>query len=213
VGRTRSQGMSSRAVLAGGEDQRSTSSRMRNGGRSGPRVRRTSIRHVPESRSCSIGPRTRLWPMRSSPSCPVRCQLSRAATHVSNGMSTIRRNDSHPRTGHMPALMLAQPPGKPVRRARQRGPSAGRAPAPWARRDSGGCAGCDSLRSPAPRRAVRILVKVRESCHVLLLLLAVSGALRCRVGAVPAPDPAHHCAPRPLSGEETHSTPTPTPPA
>ena len=51
-------------------------SRMRRSGRSGPRARRTSIRRVPESRSCSIGPRNRLSPIRSSPSGPVRCQLS-----------------------------------------------------------------------------------------------------------------------------------------
>ena len=33
---------------------------MRSGGRSGPRARRTWIRHAPESRSRSIGPRKRL---------------------------------------------------------------------------------------------------------------------------------------------------------
>jgi len=37
----------------------------------------------------------------------VRCQLSSAATQVSNGTSTIRWNDSHSGTGIMLALMLA----------------------------------------------------------------------------------------------------------
>ena len=89
---------------------------MRSSGRSGPRARRTSIRHVPEGRSCSIGPRNRLWPMRSSPSGSVRCQFSRAATHVSNGMSMIRRNDSWPTAPPAPALiMVAMPPNLAIR--------------------------------------------------------------------------------------------------
>jgi hypothetical protein len=75
-------------------------------GRSGPRARRTWIRHVPEPRSCSTGPRNRLSPNRRSPPRPMGCQLSSAATHVSNGTSTIRRNDSHPGAGPMFALML-----------------------------------------------------------------------------------------------------------
>jgi hypothetical protein len=58
VGRTRPQGMISKAVAD--EDQRSMSSLMRRGGRSGPRARRASIRRVPDSRSCSIGLST--WP-------------------------------------------------------------------------------------------------------------------------------------------------------
>ena len=95
-------GMSSKAV--DDEDQRSMSSLMRKRGRSGPRARRTSIRRVPESRSCSIGPAKWLPPNRSSPPCPVRCQLSSAATHASNGTPTIRRNDSDP--GAEPALTI-----------------------------------------------------------------------------------------------------------
>ena len=79
---------------------------MRSGGRSGPRARRTWIRHAPESRSRSIGPRKRLWPTCSSLSCPMRCQLSRAARQASNGMSTIRRNDSPPAAEHVSALGL-----------------------------------------------------------------------------------------------------------
>jgi hypothetical protein len=94
VGRTRPQGMSSKAV--DDEDQRSMSSLMRKRGRRGPRARRTSIRRVPESRSCSIGPGNRVPPNRSSPPCPGRCQRSSAATHAWNGTSTIRRNDSDP---------------------------------------------------------------------------------------------------------------------
>ena len=38
---------------------------------------------------------------------PVRCQLSSAARHVSSGTFTIRRNDSHPGTGPVFAVMLA----------------------------------------------------------------------------------------------------------
>ena len=106
MGRTRPQGMSSKAVAD--EDQRSMSSRMRRGGRSGPRARRTSIRCVPDSRSCSIGPGTWPAPDRSSPPCPVRCQLSSAATHVSKGTLMIRRNDSDADAGPMLALMLAR---------------------------------------------------------------------------------------------------------
>jgi hypothetical protein len=42
---------------------------------------------------------------------PMRCQRSSAATHVSNGTSMIRRNDSDPPTGTMLAFMLALPAG------------------------------------------------------------------------------------------------------
>jgi hypothetical protein len=40
-----------------------------------------------------------------APSCPVSCPLSRAATHVPNGASTIRRSDSQAWGGRVPALM------------------------------------------------------------------------------------------------------------
>ena len=138
VGRMCPQGMRSTAVEV--EDQRSRSSRMRSSGRSVPRARRTSVRHVPESRSCLIGPRRRLPPIRGSRSGAVRCQLSRAATQVSNGMSTIRRNDGHSRAGVMLALMVAGPPGertrprRPPGGCRRRTPAAGggRGPGPGA---------------------------------------------------------------------------------
>jgi hypothetical protein len=82
------------------------SSLMSSGRRSGPRSRRTWIRHVSESRSRSVGPRTRPWPKRSSPSCVVRRQLSRAGWQASNGMSTIRRNDRQPTAEPLSALGL-----------------------------------------------------------------------------------------------------------
>ena len=69
--RTRPQGMSSSAVDEG--DQLSMFSRMRRGGRSGPRARRTSIRRVPESRARSaraIGFR------RFAVCCPALCAAS-----------------------------------------------------------------------------------------------------------------------------------------
>jgi hypothetical protein len=68
-----------------------------------PRHTAVSVRgrRVPEPRSCSIGPRSRLWPTCSSLPCPWSRQLSSAATHVSNGMSTIRRNDTKPGAEHM----------------------------------------------------------------------------------------------------------------
>ena len=91
MGRTSLHGMSSRTVLAGDQVQRSTSSLMRIGGRSRPVARQTSSRRVPESGSCSIGPRIRLRPMCRSRSCSVRSQFCRAATNVSTGMSTTRR--------------------------------------------------------------------------------------------------------------------------
>src|SRR5205823_883023 len=94
VGRTSWQGMSSRAILEDNRDQRAMSSLMRSGGRSGPRSRPTPIRYAPRSRSCLIGQRNRLWPMCSSPSCPVHCQLSSVATQLSNGTSIIRGKDS-----------------------------------------------------------------------------------------------------------------------
>jgi len=40
-------------------------------------------------------------------SCPVGCQLSSAATHGPNGMSTIRWNDNQARAERGLALMLA----------------------------------------------------------------------------------------------------------
>jgi len=82
------------------------SSRIRSTGRNGPLAKRAWIRHVPVLRSSRIGPRNELPPNRRSP-CPVRSQPSSAATHVWNGMSTIRLNDSRPRTGTISALMLA----------------------------------------------------------------------------------------------------------
>ncbi len=107
VGRARLYGMSSRAVCE--EDQWSISSLMSSGRRSGPRARRTWIRHVPESRSASIGPRKRPWRTCSSVPCRLRCQLSRAARQASKGMSASRRNDSHPTAEHMSALGLPLP--------------------------------------------------------------------------------------------------------
>lgn len=89
------------------KDKGSMSSLMSGGGRSGQRARRTWIGHAPESRSRLIGPRKRLWPRCSSPSCPVRCQLSRADRQASNGMSAIRRNDSPAAAEHVSALGLA----------------------------------------------------------------------------------------------------------
>ena len=83
------------------------SSLMRTSGRSGPRARRTSIRRVPVSRTCSIGPVIRLLPDLISPPCPVRCPLSSAARHVSNGTSTMRRNDSDRIAAPAFTLMLA----------------------------------------------------------------------------------------------------------
>ena len=79
---------------------------MRHGGRSGPRARRTSTRQVPEPRSCPTGPHSVLRPSCSSLWSPSRRQPSSAATHVSNGMSTIRRNGSPPgpEPGPIPAL-------------------------------------------------------------------------------------------------------------
>lgn len=47
---------------------------------------------VSESRPRSMGPRSRLCPLRRSLWGTVPYQFSSAATHVSNGMSTIRRN-------------------------------------------------------------------------------------------------------------------------
>jgi hypothetical protein len=85
------------------------SSRMRSSGRNGPRARRTWSRRVPEPGSCSIGQRNRLLPRCSSPFWLVRCQFSSAAKHVSNGMSTIRQNDSDLGTENM----LAPSPGSP----------------------------------------------------------------------------------------------------
>src|SRR5690242_21362984 len=84
--------MSSNAV--DDEDQRSISSRIRSVEYIGPRARRTWIRRVPNSRSCAIGPSSRLPPIRSSPPLIVGSQLSNAATHVSKGTSTTRQNDS-----------------------------------------------------------------------------------------------------------------------
>ena len=74
------------------------------------RASRTWIRRVPRSRSCPIGPDNWLPPNRSSPPCPVRSQLSSAATHVSKGTSTIRQNDSDPSAGTMFVLMPSAPP-------------------------------------------------------------------------------------------------------
>jgi hypothetical protein len=95
------------AEVGRGEPDAPAGDELKCGGRCGPRARRTWIWHVPESRSCSIGPRSRLSPKRSSPPCPVRCPRSRAATHVWNGTSTIRRNDPGPSAEAMPSLMLA----------------------------------------------------------------------------------------------------------
>jgi hypothetical protein len=72
---------------------------MRNSGRNGPWATSALTRHVPEPRSCSIGPRNQLLPTCSSPSSPWSHQLSNAVTHASNRMSTIRRNDSQPGPG------------------------------------------------------------------------------------------------------------------
>src|SRR5579863_7534723 len=102
--------MSSSAVED--EDQRSMSSRIRSGGCNGPRLRRTWIRRVPTSRSCSIDPSNWLPPNRSSPPWLVRSQLSSAATYVSNGTSTIRRNDSDSSSGTMLVLMPSAPPAR-----------------------------------------------------------------------------------------------------
>jgi hypothetical protein len=161
VGRTPWHGMSSRAVLADGGDQRSMSSLMRSGGRSGPRARRASIQHVSLSRSCSIGQRNWLWPMCGSPPCPVRCQLSSAATQLSNGTSMIRQNDSQLTDEHVSAFMLACParrecPGRslvaPVERvlcaALAARPTCGLAAArhPWPHWDQGFRAGPDTPR-------------------------------------------------------------------
>ena len=57
-------------------------------------------------------PQTRLRPVCRPLSCPVgcrpvSCQLSSAATHGPNGMSTIRRNDNQARAERGLALMLA----------------------------------------------------------------------------------------------------------
>ena len=82
------------------------------GGRSGPRASRAWIRQVPVSRSCSSGPHRMLSPRCRPPSSSVRCHCSSAATQVSSGTSTIRRNNGHPGPGPMPALMLASSPGE-----------------------------------------------------------------------------------------------------
>ena len=86
------------------------SSRIPRSGCSGPLARRTWIRHVPTSRSCSIGPSNWLPPNRSSPSCLVRSQLSSAATYVSKETSTIRQNESELIAGIMLVVMLSTPP-------------------------------------------------------------------------------------------------------
>ena len=86
------------------------SSRIRSGGCSGPRDRRTWIWRTPKSRSCSIGPSNWLPPNRSSPPRLVLSKLSSAATDVSKGTSTIRQNDSDPSTGTMLVLMASAPP-------------------------------------------------------------------------------------------------------
>ena len=113
---------------------------MSSGGRSGRRPRRTWIRHVPESPSRSIGPRKRPWPRCSSPSCPVRCQLSRAARQASNGMSTIRRNDSQPTAEH------ASAPGPPSAQSA----------------DEGGGGGCQQfLASPASTLSQRRMLEMQ----------------------------------------------------
>ena len=83
---------------------------MCNCGRSGPRARRTSTRHVPEPGSCSIGPCSLLWPTGRSLLCPSCRQPSSAATHVSNGMSTMRRNDSQPGAEPVPIAALRLSP-------------------------------------------------------------------------------------------------------
>jgi len=187
VGRTRWHGMSSAAILEHDGDQQLISSLMRRGGRSDPRARPTSIRHVQQSRSCSIGQRNRLWPMRSSPSCPVRCQLSSAATHISNGMSMIRPNDSQLAAEHMPALMLARGPVSQMRRVWQ---SAAGAAAP-----AGPCgqprrrpAGCPAVHAPARRgRLGKSLVAPVEK--VICTALAAWPSLR-GPSAVRHPQPA-----------------------
>jgi hypothetical protein len=69
------------------------------------------MRYVPESRSCSMGPRSMLLPMCRSLWGPVRCPCSSAATHLSSGMSMIRRNDSKPAAGLPPALILGPSAG------------------------------------------------------------------------------------------------------
>jgi hypothetical protein len=45
------------------------------------------------------GPHSRLSPNRASPPCSASCQLSSLVTQVSNGTSTIRRNDPGPSAG------------------------------------------------------------------------------------------------------------------
>jgi hypothetical protein len=110
----------------GEEDQWSACSLILSGGRSGPRARWTWTWQVPQSRSCSAGPQTRPWPARRPPSCAVTCPLSRAATHVPNGTSTIRRNDNQARAGRGPALM----PGQVVWLAGAAVPAAGRTDLP-----------------------------------------------------------------------------------
>ena len=108
------------------------SSLMSSGGRSGPRARRTWIRQVPESRSRSIGPRHRPWPRCGSPSCPVRCQLSKG------GQAGVERDvndppERQPAPGRAPVrTRIAFGPVGGMRRA------AGSASSSWpARRERG----------------------------------------------------------------------------
>ena len=83
------------------------SSLMRSNGRNAPRARRTWIRHVAVPGSRSAGPHSRLSPNRTSPPCSACCQLSSAATHVSNETSTIRRNDAGPFAAALASLAVA----------------------------------------------------------------------------------------------------------
>ncbi len=94
------------------------SSRMLSSGRNCPGASRTWSRSVPEPGSCSIGQRNRLFPRCGSPFWHVRCQFFSAATHVSNGMSTIRRNDSDLGAENMLALSPGSPGSVPGSSAR-----------------------------------------------------------------------------------------------
>jgi hypothetical protein len=75
---------------------------------------------------------------RGPPPCPVSCSFRQLATHVPNGMSTMRRNDCRPQDQvRVPALSICADPRRSARRpARESqretnspgGPSRGRAP-------------------------------------------------------------------------------------
>lgn len=111
VSRTRLQGMGSKAVLEGGEDQRSVCSHMRRGG--AQRCPGQADLDLAGTEVAIVFHRPAQGAFAEVP-CAVpsgALPVSSAATHVSHGMSAIRRNASPPGTEHEPALTLAPPPG------------------------------------------------------------------------------------------------------